>query len=66
VLDPQCPRRLALEAGSSFGWDRWIGQNGGTITLDHFGSSGPYKDLAKAFGFTVENVLAKARTMLQS
>jgi transketolase len=64
VLDPACRRRLVIEAGSAFGWERWIGRSGATVTMDRFGASGAYKDLAKAFGFTVENVLAKARGLL--
>jgi len=64
VLDPQCTKRMALEAGSAFGWERYIGCGGLTITLDHFGLSGAYKQLAQTFGFTVDNVLAKARNYM--
>jgi transketolase len=64
VLDPACTRRLAIEAGVSFGWERYLGPTGRMIALDRFGSSGPYKDLARRFGFTVENVLAQARGLL--
>ncbi len=65
VIDPQCCKRLVVEAGTSFGWERYIGRRGAALTLDHFGASGAYKDLAKAFGFTAENVAAKAKAMLQ-
>jgi len=64
VLDPNCRKRLVVEAGTAFGWERYMGRGGATLTLEHFGASAPYKDLAKAFGFTAENVLAKARAML--
>jgi transketolase len=64
ILDPECKRRLVIEAGSSFGWARYAGLKHEMITLDTFGASGPYKDLAKRFGFTVENVLAKANALL--
>jgi transketolase len=64
VIDPKCCKRLVVEAGSAFGWERYIGRCGSTLTLDHFGASGAYKDLAKAFGFTTEGVLAKAKAML--
>ncbi len=64
VLDPACTRRIAVEAGTSFGWERYIGRCGKAITLDHFGASGPYKVLAERFGFTVDNVEAKARELL--
>ncbi len=64
VLDPACVKRLAVEAGTSFGWERHIGRGGTAITLDTFGASGAYKDLALAFGFTAENVAAKAKALL--
>ena len=64
VIDPKCCKRLVVEAGCSFGWERHIGRCGTAITLDHFGASGAYKDLAASFGFTTENVLAKAKAML--
>ena len=64
VMDPACKKWMALEAGSSFGWQRYIGRCGETVTLDDFGASGPYKDLAKHFGFTADNVIAKAQSML--
>lgn len=64
VLDPACKKRLVVEAASSFGWGRYAGEEGRYVTIDHFGASAPYKDLAKTFGFTVENVLAKARELL--
>ncbi len=64
IIDPDCKRRLVVEAGCSFGWERYAGRCCSMITLDTFGASGPFKDLAKQFGFTVENVLAKARELL--
>ena len=63
VLDPACTRRLVIEAGSSFGWDIYAGPEGKILSIDRFGTSGPYKDLAKYFGFTVENVLALAKSL---
>lgn len=64
IIDPACTRRVIVEAGRSFGWDRYASRNTAMITLDTFGASGPYKELAKLFGFTVENVLAKAKELL--
>ena len=64
VLDPACRRRLAVEAGVSFGWERYLGDGGAVISLDTYGASGPYKELAKKFGFTADNVLAKAQALL--
>ena len=64
VLDPACARRLAVEAGVSFGWSRYVGTQGATLTLDRFGASGPYKELAAHFGFTVEHVVERSRALL--
>jgi transketolase len=64
VLDPKCTARLAIEAGSSFGWSKYVGTGGAVVSLDTFGDSAPYKDLEKHFGFTPENVVAAARSVL--
>ncbi len=64
VIDPACRRRLAVEAGVPFGWERHIGAEGAIIALDTYGASGPYKELAKKFGFTEDNVLERARDLL--
>ena len=64
VIDPACCKRVAIEAGTSFGWERYIGRCGKAVTLDHYGSSGPYKILAEKFGFTVENVVAVTKSLL--
>ena len=60
VLSP-CPRRVSIEAGSTFGWERWTGGEGLAIGLDRFGESAPYEALAERFGFTREGVLARVR-----
>jgi transketolase len=65
IIDQDCSRTLIVEAGTSFGWERFTGRHYDFITLDHFGASGPYKDLAEKFGFTVENVLEKATELLK-
>ncbi|MBR3223117.1 MAG: transketolase [Kiritimatiellae bacterium] len=58
-------RRVIVEAGSRFGWDRFRLDYKTTrfVTKDDFGASGPYKVLAKEFGFTVENVYAAAKSL---
>ena len=66
VIPPECPIKLAIEAGVSFGWDKYVGAKGRVLGLDHFGASAPYKVLAEKFGFTVENVLRIVREMLAS
>jgi transketolase len=66
VIPSTCRRRVIAEAGVSFGWERYAGDQATTryLTLDKYGESGPYKVLAQHFGFTAENVLAKAREIL--
>jgi transketolase len=64
VLPPHIKARLAIEAGVRMGWDRWIGSKGDTITQDRFGLSAPAEDVFREFGFTVENVVEKARKLL--
>jgi transketolase len=56
--------RVAVEAGASMGWHRWIGDGGRLVTLDRFGASAPGGRLMEAFGFTSANVLAVARRVL--
>lgn len=58
VLPPSVKKRIAVEAASPFGWERYIGDAGTTLTMGGFGASGPADKLAKHFGFTVENLTA--------
>lgn len=51
--------KVAVEAGVRFGWDRWIGYDGGFVGMDSFGASAPYKDLYEKFGITAEAVVAE-------
>ena len=64
VLPSSVRTRLAAEAGSSFGWHKYIGLDGDIISIDHFGASAPADLLFKEFGFTVDNVLDKARALI--
>ena len=56
VLPPTAKTRIAVEAGISFGWRRWVGDSGTIIGLDRFGASAPCKVLFNTFGFTAENI----------
>lgn len=60
VLPKAVTKRLAVEAGSSFGWHKYTGSFGDIISIDTFGASAPGEILFKEFGFTVENVVEKA------
>ena len=53
--------RVAVEAGVRFGWDRWIGHDGGFVGMDSFGASAPYQALYKHFGITAEAVAAAVK-----
>jgi transketolase len=64
VLPPAVRARLAVETASPFGWHRWVGTAGDVLGIDHFGASAPYERIFQEFGFTVENVVARARALL--
>lgn len=65
VLPPQVKNRLAIEAGSPFGWERYVGDAGKVHGITRFGASAPIKDLAKYFGFTPEVIAAEAEQMMK-
>jgi len=60
VLPAACTRRLAVEAGVTSYWFKYVGLNGAVVGIDTFGESAPGGELFKEFGFTVENVVEKA------
>jgi transketolase len=64
VLPAAATRRLAVEAGATLGWERYVGQAGDVIGIDHFGASAPAKVLLKEFGFSVDNVVERARRLI--
>ena len=65
ILPAACKARLAIEAGSSYGWKAYVGDAGDTLCLDTFGVSAPAADVLAHFGFTPENALAKAKALLK-
>lgn len=64
VLPKSVKSRLAIEAGVSLGWSKYVGDHGDTLTVDKFGASAPAEVVFKEYGFTVENVVAKARKLI--
>jgi transketolase len=64
VLPPSVTARLAIEAASPFGWDRYVGPRGAVIGMTRFGASAPYKVLAEKFEFTAANIVRQARDLL--
>jgi len=63
VLPPSVTRRVAVEAGATAGWWRYVGSDGAVIGLDRFGESAPAGELFEKFGFSVENVVTVARRL---
>ncbi len=66
VLPPHVKARLAVELGSEQGWHRFVGDQGDVFGLDHFGASAPVDTLMREFGFTVEQVLTRARGVMEA
>jgi transketolase len=64
VLPPQVTARLAVELGVRMGWDRYIGARGDMLGIDRFGASAPAQVLLEKYGFTVDNVVARAQRLL--
>ncbi|NPV05954.1 MAG: transketolase [Syntrophaceae bacterium] len=64
VIPPAVKKRLAIEAGATLGWWKWVGDEGDVIGIDRFGASAPGDVLMEKFGFTVENVVARALKLL--
>ena len=64
VLPKAVTKRLAVEAAISMGWCRYVGSEGDVVSIDRFGASAPGATCLEKFGFTVDNVLAKAKALL--
>ena len=64
VLPKAVKKRVSVEAGTTFGWSRYVGDEGVSIGVDRFGASAPLGALLEKFGFTVDNVVAKAKAVL--
>ncbi|MEJ2344441.1 MAG: transketolase [Gammaproteobacteria bacterium] len=65
VLPAAVRSRLAVEAAATFGWREWVGERGDVLGIDHFGASAPGPELFRQFGFTVDNVVARARRLVE-
>lgn len=63
VLPNAVRKRLAVEAGRSFGWSQYVGLDGKILALDHFGASAPGETVFEKFGFTVDNVVELAKSL---
>jgi len=65
VIPSGLAARLAVEAASPLGWERWTGTNGAVLGVDTFGASAPYQVIYREFGLTPENIAARAREVLR-
>ena len=66
VFPKNIRKRLAVETGSPLGWHKYVTDEGDIIAMHGFGESAPAEDLYKVFGFTVDNVVEKAKALLDS
>ncbi|MFH1675546.1 MAG: transketolase [bacterium] len=64
VLPSKTKARVSIEAGTTFGWRKWIGDKGIAIGVDRFGSSAPGDTVLSEYGFTTENVVAAVKTLI--
>ncbi|KKB38868.1 transketolase [Bacillus thermotolerans] len=64
VLPKEVKKRLAIEMGASFGWERYTGDEGDIVAIDRFGASAPGSTVMKEYGFTAENIVSRAKALL--
>lgn len=65
VLPQEIKARLAIEAGATMGWERWVGDNGDVIGVDRFGASAPGGKVLSEYGLNKENVVARALALVE-
>jgi transketolase len=64
VLPPEVKARLSVEPGVALGWERWVGDHGASVSLEHYGASAPGATVLEQFGYNVDNVVARASALL--
>jgi transketolase len=60
ILPPDVKARVSIEAGVKLGWKEWVGDEGDSVSIEHFGASAPGNVVLEKFGFTADNVVARA------
>ena len=65
VLPSKITARVAVEAASPLGWERWVGSTGAIIGMSTFGASAPATELYRHFGLTTDNIVAAAKAQLK-
>jgi transketolase len=64
VLPPDVKARLSVEPGVELGWSKWVGDQGDSISIEHFGASAPGTTVLEKFGYSLDNVVARATALL--
>jgi transketolase len=64
VLPSRIKNRLSVEAGVAQGWERWLGEQGESISVERYGASAPYKTIFEHYGLTVDNVIQRAYQLI--
>ncbi len=65
VLPPDVRARLSIEPGVALGWHKWVGDHGDSISIEHFGASAPGPTVLEQFGYSLDNVVARASALLE-
>lgn len=65
VLPPNVKARIAIEKASTFGWERYVGDQGKIIGMHSFGASAPLEKLIKKFGFTTDHIVSEAKDLIE-
>jgi transketolase len=65
VFPPVIRARVSVETASPLGWDRYVGPGGARIAMTTFGASGPYQELFRYFGFTIEHIVETAKEQIK-
>jgi transketolase len=64
VLPPDVKARLSVEPGVALGWSKWVGDQGDSISIEHFGASAPGPTVLEKFGYNLDNIVARATALL--
>ncbi|MES1247685.1 MAG: transketolase [Actinomycetota bacterium] len=64
VLPPDVKARLSIEAGVKLGWKQWVGDAGDSVSIEHFGASAPGTTVIEQYGYTTDNIVARAQALL--
>jgi transketolase len=65
VLPPDVKARLSIEPGVELGWSKWVGDAGSSISIEHFGASAAGDKVLEEFGYSLDNVVARASALLE-